>query len=148
MLFQFNHRLDQALASLDIPEKSGLESSECVSRVRTNLSELRSCANNRFASKIAQKEQEEENNFHRVRRNREAAEEDPNEIYFELKSREELRREQGLPPRAVILPWTQADDDRILAMQNAAYSSLPIRPEQSRVIGDSEQKNQRGGTPT
>ena len=29
-------------------------------------------------------------------------EEGPNEIYFELNSREELRREQGLPPRAVI----------------------------------------------
>ena len=120
----------------------------CISRVRINLSELRSYANNHFASKIAQKEQEEENNFYRVRRNREKAEEGPNEIYLELKSREELRREQGLPPRAVILPWTQADDDRILAMQKAASSSLPTQPEQPRIIGDSEQENQKGGTPT
>ena len=119
-----------------------------LSRVRTNLSELRSYANDYFASKIAQKEQEEENNFYRVRRNREKAEEGPNEIYLELKSREELRREQGLPPRAAILPWTQADDDRILALQKAASSSLPTQPEQPRTIGDSEQENQRGGSPT
>ena len=117
-------------------------------KIRVNLSELRSYANNYFASEIAQKEQEEENNFYRLRRNREKAEEGPNEIYLELKSREELRREQGLPPRAVILPWTQADDDRILAMQRAASSSLPTQPEQPRTIGESEQDNQKGGTPT
>ena len=118
----------------------------CITKIRVNLSELRSYANNHFASKIAQKEQEEENNFYRVRRNREKAEEGPNEIYFELKSREEFRREQGLP-RAVILPWTQADDDRILPMQKAA-PSLPIQPEQPRITGGSEQEDQEGGTPT
>ena len=148
VFLQFNQGLDQALRSLDILEKLALESPSCIARIRVNLSELRSYANNHLASKIAQKEQEEENNFYRIRRNREQAEEGPNEIYFELKSREELRREQGLPPRAVILPWTQADDDRILAMQKAASSSLPTQPEQRRSIGDSEQEHQKGGTPT
>ena len=147
-LFQFNQGMDQALESLNLVEKLELGSPEGISRVRTNLSELRSYANNHFASKIAQKEQEEENNFYRVRRNREKAEEGHNEIYFELKAREELRREQGLPPRAVILPWTQADDDRILAMQKAASSSLPTQAEQPRIIGESGQENQKGGTPT
>jgi len=148
VLFQFNQGMDQALTSLDILEKLALESPSCITKIRVNLSELRSYANNCLASKIVQKEQEEENNFYRIRRNREKAEEGPNEIYLELKSREALRREQGLPPRAVILPWTQADDDRILAMQKAASSSLPTQPEHPRVTGDSEQENQRGGTPT
>lgn len=138
----------QALTSLDILEKSDLDSPSCITKIRVKLSELRSYANSCFASKIAQKEQEEENNFYRVRRNREKAEEGPNEIYFELKAREEHRRKQGLPPRAVILPWSQADDDRILAMQKAASSSLPTQPEQPRTIGDGEEKNQKGGTPT
>jgi hypothetical protein len=148
VFLHFNQGLNQALRSLDILEKLALESPSRISKIHADLSELRSYANNHFASKIAQKEQEEENNFYRIRRNREKAEQGPNEIYFELKSREELRREQGLPPRAVILPWTQADDDRILAMQKAASSSLPIQPEQPRTIGDSEQEKQRGGTPT
>lgn len=113
VLFQFNQGMEQALESLNIVEMLELGSPEGISRVRTNLSELRSYANNHFASKIARMEQEEENKFYRVRRNRERAEEGPNEIYLELKAREELRRQQGLPPRAVILPWTQADDDRI-----------------------------------
>jgi len=148
VFLQFNQGLDQALTSLDILEKFALESPSCIAKIRTNLSELRSHANNHLASKIAQKEQEEENNFYRVRRNREKAEEGPNEIYLELKSREDLRREQGLPPRAVVLPWTQADDDRILAMQKAASSSLPTQSEQPRIVGNSEHEIQRGGTPT
>ena len=148
VLFQFNQGMDQALTSLDILEKLALESPGCITKIRVNLSELRSYSNYCFASKIAQKEQEEENNFYRIRRNREKAEEGPNEIYLELNSREGLRREQGLPPRAVILPWTQADDDRILAMQKAASSSLPTQPEQARTIGASEQDNRKGDTPT
>jgi len=147
-LFRFNQGMDQTLESLNLVEKLQLASPEGISRVRANLSELGSQANNHFASAIAQKEQEEENNFYRVRRDREKADEGPNQIYLELKSREELRHEQGLPPRAVILPWTQADDDRILAMQRAASSSLPIQPEQPRTIGDGEQENQEGGTTT
>jgi hypothetical protein len=141
-LFQFNQGMEQALECLNLIEKLELASPEGISRVRTNLSELRSRANNCFASEIAQKEQEEENNFYRIRWNREKAEEGPNEIHLELKAREELRREQGLPRRAETLPWSQADDDRILAMRKATSSSLPIRPEQPRITGDSEQTNQ------
>ena len=148
VLFQFNQGINQALESLSIVEKLELGSAEGVSKVRNHIGELRSYANSHFASKIAQKEQEEENNFYRVRRNREKAEEGPNEIYLELKSREDFRREQGLPPRAAILPWSQADDDRILAMRKAAFSSLPTQPEQPRTIGDTEPENQKGGTPT
>jgi hypothetical protein len=148
VVFQFNRGVEQALTSLDNLEKLALESPSCMTKIRTNSSELCSYANKHFALKIAQKKQEEENNCYRVRRNREKAEEGPNEIYRELKAHEERRRQHGLPPRAVILPWTQADDNRILAMQKAAYSSLPIQPKQPRVTSDGEQNNQKGGTPT
>lgn len=147
-LFQFNQGIDQALDSLSIVEKLELRSPESVSRVRANMSELRTYANNHFASRIAQKEHEEENNFYRVRRNREKAEEGLNEIYLEWKAREELAREQGLPPPATILPWIQADHDRIFAIHKAASSLPPTQPVQPRTTGYSKQENQRGGTPT
>jgi hypothetical protein len=108
-LFQFNQGMDQALECLNTAEKLELRSPEGISSVRTNLSELRSYANNHFASQIAQKEKEEENDFCLVHWNRKKAEKGPNEIYLESKSREELRREQGLPPQAVIRPSTRAD---------------------------------------
>jgi len=147
-LFQFNQGMNQAFESPNIVENPELGSPEGVSRDRIDLSELPSHANNHFASKIAQKEQQEEDNFYRDRRNREKAEESPNEIYLEMQSREELRRQQGLPSRPVILPPTQADDDRILLMQRAASSSVPVRPEPPRIMSDTEQNNQKGGTPT
>lgn len=147
VFLQFNQGLDQALRSLDILEKLALESPSCITKIRVNLSELRSYANNSFASKIAQREQEEENKFYRLRRNREKTEEDPNDIYRDVKALEELRHEEGLPPRVVILPWTLADDDRIAAVQRAASSSLPTQREQAPVMSDSQQKSQKGGTP-
>jgi hypothetical protein len=86
ILFQFNQGINQALESLSIVEKLELGSTEGVGKVRNYIGELHCYANSHFASKIVQKEQEGENNFYRVRRNREKAEEGPNEIYFELKA--------------------------------------------------------------
>ena len=148
VLLHFNQGLTQALATLDIIEKLEMAAPDYASKVLTNLSELRADANNHFTCKIAQKEQEEENHFYRIRRKREKAEEDPNDIYHDVKAREWLRREKGLPPRAVVLPWTQADDDRIIAMQKAAASAPPSQPEQSRNTGDAKQESAEGGIGT
>jgi hypothetical protein len=144
VLLHFNQGLSQALASLDIIEKLEIAAPDYISKVRTNLSELRADANNHFTCKIAQKEQEEENHFYRIRRKREKAEEDPNDIYHDVKAREWLRREKGLPPRAVVLPWTQAGDDRIIALQKAAASAPPPQPEQSQNAGDAKQESPEG----
>jgi hypothetical protein len=143
IFLQFNQGLDQALTSLGILQKLALEFPSCITKIRVNLNELCSYASDHFVSKIAQKQQEEENNIYRLGRSHEKAEESRNEIHVELKSREKFRREQGLEPGAVILPWTQADDDCILAMQKAASSSLPIQREQARITGDSEQKGRK-----
>jgi hypothetical protein len=148
VLFQFNQGLDQALTSLDIFEKLELGSSDYAKKVRANLSELRAYANNHFACKIAQQEQEEENHFYGIRRKREKVEEGPNEIYLEVKAREWLRRERGLAPRAVILPWTQADDDRVLAKQRAAQSPPPTQTEQPQTTGEGKQEGPEGGSQT
>ena len=148
VLLHFNQGLSQAFASLDIIEKQELAAPDYVSKVRTNLSELRADANNHFTCKIAQKEQEEENHFYRIRRKREKAEEDPNDIYHDVKAREWLRREKGLPPRAVLLPWTQADDDRILAMQKAEASTPSPQLEESRNTGDAKQVGPKGASGT
>ena len=148
VLLQFNQGLTQALATLDIIEKLELAAPDYLSKVRTNLSELRADANNQFACKIAHREQEEENHFYRIRRKREKSEEDPNDIYHDVKAREWVRREKGLPPRAVVLPWTQADDDRIIAMQKAAASTPPPQPEPPRSTGNANQEGPQGGSGT
>jgi hypothetical protein len=148
VLLHFNQGLVQALASLDIVEKLELATPDYVSKLRTNLSELRAEANNHFTNQIAHREQEEENHFYRIRRKREKAEEDPNDIYHDLKAREWLRREKGLPPRAVLLPWAQADDDRILALQKPAASEPLSEPEQPLAPGNPKQESPEAGRGT
>jgi hypothetical protein len=144
VLLRFNQGLTQALASLDIIEKLEMTAPDYVNRVRTDLSELRAEANNHLACKIAHTEQEEENHFYRIRRKREKAGEDPNDLYHDLKAREALRRENGLPQRAVLLPWTQAEDDRLLALQKAAASAPPPQPEQPRNADNAKQESPKG----
>lgn len=129
---------------MDTIENLELAAPDYVAKARTKLSELRADANNHLACQIAHKEQEEENQFYRIRRKREKAEEDPNDLYYDLKAREWLRREKGLPPRAVLLPWSQADDDRILAMQKVAASTPPLQPKQSGT-GEAKQAGPEGG---
>jgi hypothetical protein len=148
VLLLLNQGLSQALGSLEAIEKLEMAAPDYVSKVRTNLSELRADANNHFTCQIAHREQQEENHFYRIRRKREKAEEDPNDIYHDLKAREWLRREKGLPPRAVILPWTQADDDHILAMQKAAASAPPPQPEPSGNTGNAKQESPEEGRET
>ncbi len=130
-LLQFNQGLRHPLESLDVVEKLGSASPGYVNEIRTNLSELRVSSNGHFARKVAQRKREEENHSYRIRRKREKAEEDPNDIYWDGKVQEWPRRERGLLLRAVVLPWTPDDDDQIFAMQQGAGS---YQPEQTAAI--------------
>jgi hypothetical protein len=127
VLFQFNYGIEQALAALDTIEKLEIQSPDYFVKVRASLSEVRAYANSSFTQAISRKEQDEENHFYAIRLKREQSEESPNEIYLEVAARERLRREQGLPPRAVILPWTKADDESALARLKALQSAPPTR---------------------
>jgi len=118
-LFRFNQNLDQALGSLDLLKSLSLTPTEYIDRVRVGLNEIRASANGQFAERICRQEQQEENRFAGIRRRRDRQWESPNELYLELSGRERERRQQGLPPRAVILPWSQMDDDNILAARRA-----------------------------
>ena len=106
-LFQFNQGMDQALESLNVRREArarvprGRQQSPHQSE-RTHAPTSTTI----LPPQSRRRSRRKRTNFYRVRRNREKAEEGPNEIYLDLKSREDLRREQGLPPRVVILPWT------------------------------------------
>lgn len=119
ILFVFNQNLDQALGSLDLLKSLSLTPTEYIDRVRVALSEIRASANGQLTERICRQEQQEENRFAGIRRRRDREWESPNELYLELSGRERERRQQGLPPRAVILPWSQTDDDNILAARRA-----------------------------
>jgi hypothetical protein len=127
VLFQFNQGLDQARTSVDILERLEMQSAYCFTKARDRLGELRAYADTHFASKIAQREDGEKEVFGRRRQKREKEEEGPDEIYVELAACEWLRRERGLSPRVVILPWTKANDERALARLKASRAAPSSR---------------------
>jgi hypothetical protein len=119
-LAQFNQRLDQVLESLILIKKLSLERTDYLDLVRVRFNEIRASTNGQCTERICRQEREEEDRFYGLRRKREKQWEDCDEIYLEIRSREQKREQQGLPPRVVILPWSQANDDQILAAKRFA----------------------------
>jgi hypothetical protein len=132
VLFQFNQAFDLALSSVVTLEKLEAQTPYCIARIREGLIELRAYANTHLASKIAQTENGEMEFYESCRRKRELAEVSPDLIYIRVAEAEYLRRERGLPPRAVVLPWTKADDDRALARMKTLQSAPPTQPAETQ----------------
>ena len=122
VLFQFNHGLEQALAVLDTLDKMDLEPPEYVQQIRMRFQEVAANANSYFTDRVSKQEIRKQLECERERRQQEA-EANPDRIYLRVATAEDIRRQRGVPPRAVILPWTRLDDDRALARIKALASS-------------------------
>lgn len=122
VLFQFNQGIEQALAALDTLAKMDLEPPEYVQQIRVRFQEVAANANSHFTDRVSKQEIRKQLECERERRQQED-EANPDRIYLRVATAEDIRRQQGLPPRAVILPWTRLDDDRALARIKALASS-------------------------
>ena len=122
VLFQFNQGIEQALAALDTLEKMDLEPPEYVQQIRVRFQEVAANANSHFTDRVSKQEIRRQLECERERRQQED-EANPDRIYLRVATAEDIRRQRGLPPRAVILPWTRLDDDRALARIKALASS-------------------------
>ena len=122
VLFQFNQGIEQALAALDTLAKMDLEPLEYVQQIRVRFQEVAANANSHFTDRVSKQEIRKQLECERERRQQED-EANPDRIYLRVATAEDIRRQRGLPPRAVILPWTRLDDDRALARIKALASS-------------------------
>jgi hypothetical protein len=114
VLFQFNHGIEQALAALDTLKKIDLEPPGHVQQIRVRFQEVAANVNSHFTDRVSKQEIPKQPECERERRQHEE-EANPDCIYLRVAAAEDIRRQRGLPPRAVILPWTRLDDDRALA---------------------------------
>jgi hypothetical protein len=141
VLVQFNQGIEQALAALDTLEKMGLEPPEYVQRIRVRFREVAANANSHFTDKVSKQEIQKQLEYERERRQQDE-EANPGHIYLRVATAEDIRRQRGLPPRAVILPWTKLDDDRALnrikdlASSQEGARSTPDNPTQSPSTGE------------
>ncbi len=121
VLFQFNYGFEQALAALDTLEKIDLQPPGYVRQIRVRFQEVAANANCHFTDRVSKREIRKQLECERERRQQEE-EANPDRIYLRVATAEDIRRQLGLPPRAVILPWTRLDDDRALARIRALAS--------------------------
>ena len=55
----------------------------------------------------------------RIHRKHEMHFKDPDDVYFEVEEREELRKKKGLSPRVIILPWSYEEEEKLLAARRS-----------------------------
>jgi len=122
VLFQFSQGIEQAEAALDTLEKMDLEPPGYVQQIRVRFQEVAANANSHFTDRVSKQEIRKQFECERERR-QEGKEANPDRIYLRVATAEDIRRQRGLPPRAVILPWTRLDDDGALARVKALASS-------------------------
>jgi hypothetical protein len=135
VLFPFNQGIEQALAALDTFEKMDLEPPEYIQQIRVRFCEVAANANSHFTDRVPKQEIRKQLGCERERRQQDD-EVNPDHIYLRVSTAEDVRRQRGLPPRAVILPWTRLDDDRAVArikslasLQQAAQSTQDNPPQ-------------------
>jgi hypothetical protein len=141
VLFQFNYGIEQALAALDTLEKMDLEPREYVQQIGVRFQEVAANANSHFTDRVSKQEIRKQLECGRERRQQEE-EANPDRIYLRVATAEDIRRQRGLPPSAVILPWTRLDDDRALARIKAlapAQQSAQPAPDNSTQSPPSEE---------
>jgi hypothetical protein len=109
VLFQFNYGIEQALTALDTLEKMDLEPPKYVRQIQVRLQEVAANANRHFTDRVSKQEIQKQLECERERSQQEQ-EVNPDHIYLRVATAEDIRRQRGLPPRAVILPWTRLDD--------------------------------------
>ena len=122
VLFQFNYGIEQALTALDTLEKMDSEPPKYVQQIRVRFQEVAANANSHFTDSVSKQEIRKQLDCERERRQQEE-EANPDCIYLRVATAEDIRRQRGLPPRELILPWTRLDDDRALARIKALASS-------------------------
>jgi hypothetical protein len=109
-LFLWNQGVDQILATLRNMEKFPFVRKSALQYYQTEIEEVRSEVNADFMEELADRELDDGGRFSKERRAYEKKREDPDDVYIDVRLREEERKKQGLPPRIGILPFSAVAD--------------------------------------
>jgi hypothetical protein len=110
-LYLLNEKLDEAVRLLRRLENCPGLRRDFLRAFAVEVEELRAETNSELAETLLARELKDWARFGKLRRQRDARLEDPDDVYLKAQDRNEQRQKQGLPPRAVILPNT--DDEKI-----------------------------------
>jgi hypothetical protein len=110
-LFDLNQAIDQVLTGLRRMEADPMFHREEVRYMRAEVESIRVHANREFFGQFEEIVEKDAVWAYKFRRAYDKKTEDPFDLYLEIKEREDARRRKGLPPRVVLLPDWDKDDE-------------------------------------
>jgi hypothetical protein len=112
-LMDLNQAFEQVLAGLKRMEGIPLFHREELRHTRAEVESARVQANREFFDRFEALVEKDALWAYKFRRAYDQKTKDPFDLYLEIKEREEKRRKKGLPPRVVLLPdWDKDDEQR------------------------------------
>ena len=111
-LLDLNQAFERVNRGLERMEKVRFFRADLVRYARAEVETARVEANSEFFEHLAEVVEHDARWAYKFRRAYDRKTEDPFDFYLHLQEREEERKKKGLPPRAVLLPgWDQDDED-------------------------------------
>jgi hypothetical protein len=112
-LLDLNQAFENVVRGLGRMEKLGLFDKEQLRYSRAEVESARVDANREFFDKFDEIVEKDADWAYKFRREYDQKTKDPFDLCLEIKEREEARRKKGLPPRVVLLPdWDKDDEQR------------------------------------
>jgi hypothetical protein len=112
-LLDLNQAFENVVRGLERMEKVTLFDKEELRYTRAEIESARADANRDFFGKLGEIVEKDSTLAYKFCRQHDQKTRDPFDLYLEIKEREETRRKKGLPPRVVLLPdWDKDDEGR------------------------------------
>ena len=112
-LLDLNQAFENVVRGLERMEKVMLFDKEQLRYTRAEIETARTDANREFFDKFGEMVEKDSKWAYKFCQDRDRKTKDPFDLYLEIKDLEEARRKKGLPPRVVLLPdWDKDDDER------------------------------------
>jgi len=126
-LLDLNQAFENVIFGLERMEKAALFDKDQVRYARAEVEGARVDVNREFFDKFGEIVEKDAKWAYKFRRDHDRQSKDPFDFYLEVQEREEERKKKGLPPRAVLLPgWDQDDEPPSKGQRTAA--SKPQTP--------------------
>jgi hypothetical protein len=128
-LLNLNQAFDDVVSGLQRMEKLAPLDREDLRYTRAEIECARADANRDFLDKLGQIIEQDSTVAHKLCRQHERKTKDPFDLYLEIKDREDIRRKKGLPPRVVMLPDWDKDDEEPYDEEQARQQAAQRRGE-------------------
>jgi hypothetical protein len=126
-LFLWNQGIDQLVATLRGMEKFPFVRKSVLQAAQVEIEEVRADLNADFMEELADRELDDAGRFWKQRRAYERQREDADDVYLAVERREQQRKEQGLPPRIGIVPYSAVADEEKRIEEEREQKKQPLR---------------------